>query len=258
MKRIILLTAIFSILLFQQCVQAQNKKEQILILSGKIDSLNGIVGKEREEHQLAKLKSQKEIIHLGKELLLSKGQTDSVFGLLEKERLFNKEMYDRFQQEKLNQEKQFNELKELKDLLVKERDSLNGALKNLDADLKMKIDLTIKTDTLQLSEVEKIETCEVLHFKTKNEIYQSEEISFYFGSSSDYPEINGINFFLEDEESGFIIGNESLVGSYFVVTYKVTSPYIFFDCEPLGESERRQGEGRPASIGFQLLSVKKL
>lgn len=257
MKRIILLTAVFSILLFQQCVQAQNKKEQILILSGKIDSLNGIVGKEREEHKLAKSKSQKEIIQLGKELLLSKGQTDSVSGLLEKERLFNKEMYDRFQQEKLNQEKQFNELKELKDLLVKERDSLNGALKNLYADLKMKIDLTIKTDTLQLSEAEKYETCEALYFIGKNQDGDFRELSFYLGNSINAVEL-GDDFFIENREYDVYEGNAALVGKYYVVTYDISDPYLFYDCGPLGESERRQGEGRSASIGFQLLSVKKL
>lgn len=229
---------------------AQNKKEQILLLSGKIDSLNAIVGKEREEFQLASSKFQNEITNLSKDLLESKGQTDSVIILLEKERFYSKEKYNELLQESLNQEKQLKELSALREVLLNERDLLNE-------ELKRKNELVIKTDTLQLSEVEKVETCEVLHFKTKNEVYDSEEISFYFGSA-EYPEINNINFFIEDEDSGFFIGNESLVGKYFVVEYKVTSPYIFFDCEPLGDSERRQGEGRPASIGFQLLSVKKL
>lgn len=251
MKKNILLTTFFTISFFCNCLIAQNKKEQILLLSGKIDSLNAIVGKEREDYQIASSKFQKEINNLSKDLLKSKGLTDSVIILLEKERVFSKEKYNELLQESLIQKNQLKELGVLRDELLKERDLLN-------LELKIKNDLTVKTETLQLSEIEKVETCEVLHFKTNNEMYDCKEISFYFGSATEYPEINNINFFIEEEESGFFIGNESLVGKYFVVTYKVTSPYLFFDCEPLSDSERRQGEGRPASIGFQLLSVKKL
>ena len=251
MKNSILLLTFFAIASLCNCAFAQNKKEQIIILSGKIDSLNVIVGKEREDYQIASSKFQNEITNLSKDLLESKGQTDSVIFLLEKERVFSKEKYNELLQESLIQENQLKELSVLRDELLKERDLLN-------LELKMKNDLTVKIDTLQLSEIEKVETCEVLHFKTNNEMYDSKEISFYFGSATEYPEINNINFFIEEEESGFFIGNESLVGKFFVVTYKVNNPYLFFDCEPLGDSERRQGEGRPASIGFQLLSVKKL
>jgi hypothetical protein len=225
---------------------AQNKKEQILILSGKIDSLNSIVGKERDEHQLAKSKSQEEIIHLGNQLLLSKGQTDSLGSLLEKERAFSNDMYHRFQLETVKLEKQSNE-----------RDSLNGELKKLTAELKTKSDLIIKIDTLQLSEAEKYGTCEALYFTGKDEMGDYIEISFYLGNSSEDVEL-GDNFFIENIDYGVYEGNNSLFGKYYIVTYDTSDPYLFYDCGPLGEDDRRKGEGRPASIGFQLLSVKKL
>jgi hypothetical protein len=227
-------------------VTAQNKKEQILILSGKIDSLNAIVGKERDEHQLAKSKSQKEIMHLSNQLLLSKGQKDSLSSLLEKERAFSKDMQFRFQLETVKLEKQSNE-----------RDSLHRELKKLTAELKTKSDLTIKIDTLQLSEAEKYETCEALYFTGKDEMGEYIEISFYLGNSNEDVEL-GDNFFIENKDYDVYEGNEALVGKYYVVTFDTSDPYLFYDCGPLGDSERRQGEGRPASIGFQLLSVKKL
>ena len=227
-------------------VTAQNKKEQILILSGKIDSLNAIVGKERDEHQLAKSKSQKEIMHLSNQLLLSKGQTDSLSSLLEKERAFSKDMQFRFQLETVKLEKQSNE-----------RDSLHRELKKLTAELKTKSDLTIKIDTLQLSEVEKYETCEALYFRGKDKDGEIREISFYLGKSSGDVEL-GDNFFIENKEYDVYEGNNALVGKYYVVTYDISDSYLFYDCGPLGEEDRRNGEGRSASIGFQLLSVKKL
>ena len=51
---------------------------------------------------------------------------------------------------------------------------------------------------------------------------------------------------------------ENVCVSGILLYNRVSDPYLFYDCGPLGDSERRQGEGRPASIGFQLLSVKKL
>ena len=66
------------------------------------------------------------------------------------------------------------------------------------------------------------------------------------------------DFFIENKDYDVYEGNEALVGKYYVVTFDTSDPYLFYDCGPLGDSERRQGEGRPASIGFQLLSVKKL
>lgn len=238
-------------------VTAQNRKEQILILSGKIDSLNATIGIERENHQIAISKSQKKIILLDKGLLLSKGQTDSAMNLLEKERAFNKDLYERFQREKLNQEKNIKELIELNELLVKERDSLKVEVKNLESNLNQKHALTIKIDTLELIYVEKDETCEALYFRGLDDLGLLFEVSFYLGMSSNNIELND-NFFIENSEYGVYEGNEALIGKYYIVTLDTSSPYLFYDCGPLGDEERRHGEGRPASLGFQLLSIKKL
>ena len=186
---------------------SQTKKEQILILSNSIDSLNALIGKERT---------------------------------------LSKEMYKKFQQESAKLEKQSSKA-----------DSLNRELKKLTAQLKIKNDLTIKTDTLQLSEVETYETCVALYFKGNDVMDEDIEIPFYLGRSSEDLVLDD-NFFIINKDYDVYEGNNSLVGNYYAITYDISEPYLFYDCGPLGEEDRRNGEGRPVSIGFQLLSVKKL
>ena len=145
---------------------SQTKKEQILILSNSIDSLNALIGKERT---------------------------------------LSKEMYKKFQQESAKLEKQSSKA-----------DSLNRELKKLTAQLKIKNDLTIKTDTLQLSEVETYETCVALYFKGKDVMDEDIEIPFYLGRSSEDLVLDD-NFFI----IFFIVQKLKTIFFKFTFTYYV-------------------------------------
>jgi len=137
-----------------------------------------------------------------------------------------------------------------------ERDIVAGELKSTKTELQYISKQLIRTDTLKLIEADKYETCEALFFSRENDYSENIEITFDLGRAHEDVVTN--DFFVIDNEVEWIVPNQEKIGMYYIVTYDMSEHYLFYDCAPIGEEERNAGLGRSASIGYKLLSVKKL